>query len=105
MVTPGNVNMIFSIIIPIAMFDVLDQDISIDNVIKFDNEAQEEAILKNEGSVFDQMADLGYDTHNAVLMLGSMGIFVLLYYFKLLINLAFMPIKNKKLQKLRAKMT
>ena len=41
------------------------------------------------------MADLGYDTHNAVLVLGSMGIFILLYYFKLLINLALMPIKNK----------
>ena len=49
------------------------------------------------------MADLGYDTHNAVLVLGSMGIFVLIYYFKLLLNLALKPIKNKKVQKLRSK--
>ena len=53
MVTPGNVNMFFSIVIPIAMFDVLDQDISIDNLIEFDEEAHDEAILKNSGSVFD----------------------------------------------------
>ena len=76
-----------------------------DNLIEFDTDAQEEAILKNTGSVFDQMKDLGYDTHNAVLVLGSMGIFVLIYYFKLLLNLALKPIKNKKFQKFRSKMS
>ena len=36
-------------------------------------------------SVFDQMKDLGYESHNSLRLLGSLFIFALLYYVRVLL--------------------
>ena len=45
--------------------------------------------------ITDQTKDLGYDSHNAVLNLGSIGIFSFLYYAKFVILLLPMKLLNK----------
>lgn len=68
---PANVSEFYSIIIPVAMFDVLDADWTTQLVFEFDEEGQENL----SGHIPGQMADLGYETHNAMLNLGSLAIF------------------------------
>ena len=40
---PGNVTMVFSIIIPIVMFDILDSEYTSELLFTFDTEAEDEA--------------------------------------------------------------
>ena len=66
-IVPGNVSMLMSIIMPIVMFDILDNDKDIDATLiyDFDDEAQGDDIL-------DQMEDIGYTTHYSILNLSTM---------------------------------
>jgi hypothetical protein len=47
--------------------------------MQFDEEGQE----KYKDDIFDQMRDLGYETHNSLLNLGSIAIFTALWFLKL----------------------
>ena len=71
------------------MFDILDADRTTKYVFTFDEEEQEE--LQDE--LLDQMVDLGYETHNQLLNLGSLAIFVVLYFLKMVVYFIFFPLK------------
>lgn len=60
-------------------FDILDPSYTTELVFEFDENKQE---LLNE-EILDQMEDLGYDTHNSMLNLGSLAIFSFVYFVKL----------------------
>ena len=73
---PANVSLMFSQLIPIVMFDVLENDdINPHLVLDFDGDEMAQDIP-------DQIRDLGYDSHSAILNLGSLGVLVILYFFR-----------------------
>lgn len=64
-IVPANVAMMLEIVIPIAMFDLLD-DFDWDELrrvgITFNNDEQ----AKLEDKMFDQIQDIGYESHNSI---------------------------------------
>jgi len=54
-------------------------------VLNFDDEPNDDFMAEFDTSVFDQMKDLGYESHNSLRLLGSLFIFALLYYVRLLL--------------------
>ena len=92
-IVPGNVSMLFSAIIPIAMFDVLEND-EINPTTIFDFDGVEE----QGEDIFDQMRDLGYETHSSLLNLGTLFVFLFAYALKVLFFLVlwlFSPLSQK----------
>jgi len=81
-VMPANVSEFFGLILPIAMFDIIESTYSTELIMEFDFVA--EAEFAEEG-ILGQMRDLGYEQHNAILNLGSLAIFSFLYYVKLVL--------------------
>ena len=75
---PANVSYFYQVLIPVIQFDVLDPEWTTQYVFDFDFPKQEEL----GAQVLDQMQNLGYETHNSILNLGSMWIFAILYFFK-----------------------
>lgn len=53
--------------------------------LEFDDDPDEEFVDHFDVLVFDQMKDLGYETHNALRLLGSLFVFAVLYYLRVLI--------------------
>ena len=86
-VIPGNVNHFFKILVPVVQFDIIDSSWSTEKIFEFDEEDLEE----KSQDISDQTKDLGYETHNSVLNLGSIGIFSFLYFMK--IGLVLLPLK------------
>jgi hypothetical protein len=86
-IVPGNVNNFFKILMPIVNFEILDSSWTTELLFKFDFEDLEE----NSKDILDQTRDLGYDSHNTVLNMGSLGIYSFLYFAKVLFVL--IPIK------------
>ena len=78
---PGNVVMFFQFLYPIVTFDVLQPEWSTELIFEFDEEMQEEL----EDTRSDQISDLGYESHNSVLNLGSIGVALCLYILQLFI--------------------
>lgn len=78
-IIPSNVSQLFSIIIPIAMFDILDAEWTTELIFDFDEDKQDEL----QDQMLDQTIDIGYETHNSMLNLGSLAIFTSLWFFKL----------------------
>ena len=75
-VVPGNVTMIFAVIIPIAMFDVLDNEsYNYSTLFKFDQQT----------NVSDQVQDIGYDNNSAMNNLGSIVIYIFYYIARVLV--------------------
>lgn len=80
---PANVCQLFSIIVPVVTFDIFDADWTTKLVLEFDQEGQEEFADQISG----QMADLGYETHNALLNLGSLALFSMIWFVVLVLLL------------------
>lgn len=80
-IIPANVSQFFGVIIPIVTFDVLDPEYTTMLVLDFDEDRQEELNIK----ILDQMEDLGYDSHNSILNLGSLAIFTVIYFVKVIL--------------------
>ena len=80
-IMPGNVTMFFQILLPFVMFDIFDPSNLLSYFVDFDDEAQEELLSK----MHTQMKDLGYESHNAVINLGSVFVFGLLYFFQVIL--------------------
>mmetsp|Transcript_27117 Transcript_27117/g.41271 ORF Transcript_27117/g.41271 Transcript_27117/m.41271 type:complete len:244 (-) Transcript_27117:1254-1985(-) len=78
---PAHVAKLFSSTISVATFDVLDPEWTTQLLFNFDDDRQGE--LQSE--LLDQMEDLGYETHNAILNLGSLAIFTFFYFCELAI--------------------
>lgn len=77
-IIPANVSQFFGVVIPIVTFDILDPEYTTMLVLDFDEDRQEELNIK----ILDQMEDLGYDSHNSILNLGSLAIFTVIYFIK-----------------------
>ena len=75
-IMPGNVTMLFSILIPIVMFDIIDSGWSTELIFNFDFAAEGE---KAQEEIMPQMIDLGYEQHNSILNLGSVFVFLVVY--------------------------
>ena len=75
-IVPGNVGNFLAILLPVMQFDLLDSSWTTEKIYSFDTEAQEEL---NE-LILDQMEDLGYDSHNSILLLGSIFIYIVAYF-------------------------
>jgi len=71
---PGNVGLVFGIIIPFIMFDIIEPEY-FEYVFTFDPDAQDAL----SHLIIGQMQDLGYENHNALFNLGTMAIFSILY--------------------------
>ena len=74
-VFPGNLQMLFKIMIPIVMFDVFGQDLTTQIQLQFEYDEQGE-LSKN---LLSQLVDLGYESDNAILNLGSVIVFLITY--------------------------
>ena len=82
---PANVGSFFALILPIVQFDLIPPEWSYELFLDFDDEPNDEFMAEFDTSVFDQMKDLGYESHNSLRLLGSLFIFAFLYYVRLLI--------------------
>ena len=74
---PANVSMIFSILVPVVMFEILSDDFP---YLFFNFDEMKQKQLQNE--MLDQMRNLGYETHNSILNLGSMFVFMVYIFCK-----------------------
>lgn len=75
-IIPGNVSMMFSLMVPVVMYDILDSSYTSELVFTFDFEAEEQL----SSSIRSQVRDLSYDSHNSILNLGSVLVFVAFYF-------------------------
>ena len=77
-IVPPSVLTFYTAWLSIANFDILNNDfISADDwFFTFDFESQAKIV---KAQIPDQMQDLGYDSTNSLLILGSLGIMLLLY--------------------------
>ena len=67
---PPNVSCYFQTVVPIITFDVLPADYSTELILNFDRDSQE----KIKDRILGQMQDLGYENHNLIQILGSLGL-------------------------------
>lgn len=83
---PANAQFTFSTIVPIAGFDVLDA--------WEDNFLQQLMHTKDEEydvlNINDQVQMLSYDSHNAILNLGSMSVMMMIYLLKVSVLVVFL---------------
>ena len=68
--------MLFSIMVPVVMFDILESSWTTELIWNFDNDGQEAL----EYRIKEQMLNLGYDNHNSILILGSVFVFMGIYF-------------------------
>lgn len=64
--------MFFEIIIPVIMFDLLEADYSTKLILTFEEDS-------NSALDYDQMRNIGYETDNSFLNLGSLALLEVLY--------------------------
>jgi hypothetical protein len=76
-IMPGNVSMFFEIMIPIVMFDILEYT----NVMSGWFPLSESYFEKQVH--LDQMSNIGYDSYNPILNLGTLGFFLVLYFIRI----------------------
>jgi hypothetical protein len=67
--------------ISVIMFDILDSSYTTELIFDFDEDYQR--ILSKK--ILDQVKDLGYETHNSWLILGSIAIFLVVYLVQLIL--------------------
>jgi len=84
-IVPGNVSMFFEIMIPIVMFDLL-------STIGFMTEwfPLSKSYYKAHNHGLDQISNIGYDSYNPVLNLGTIGFLLVLYLLRIC---SLLPIK------------
>jgi hypothetical protein len=74
---PAIVSGFFELILPILLFDIVDDNI-LGLLFNFDEPAQE--IIKYR--ILDQMKDLGYENHNSIQNMGSLGLLCYIYLIR-----------------------
>ena len=78
-VAPSNVIAMWNIMIPIVMFDLLESIPVIQELFP-----QSKIEMSENTSVLDQMRDIGYDSFNTILNLGSLFVAILLYLIRVI---------------------
>lgn len=81
-VIPGNVAQMFEILIPIAMFDAL-ADMNKPILVEIFGE-QDPNTFKASRSL-DQMTDLGYESYNPLINLGTIGVLLFFYLLQVML--------------------
>jgi len=74
-IAPANIITMFQILIPVVMFDVME---SMDFFGDMFPNSEEDMMESNE-SVLDQMRNIGYDSYNPILNLGTLFILIAIY--------------------------
>ena len=75
-ILPGNVCAVFKILIPIVTFDFLDSESTTEKVLEFDSKSQ----LALLPTLRDSIIEMGYETHNSLKNLGSVFLFIVIYF-------------------------
>ena len=88
MIFPSNVSFFFRLILPIVMFDLLENNNPISKWFPFDQANQVNA----EQQISDQVKALGYDSHSSLINLGSLFVFLVLLCVKAIVLLLLRPI-------------
>ena len=79
---PGLVLMVFEIVIPIAMFDILENDFGFDTGLIFEYDDVGQGNLNS--FLYDQLQSLGYSTHNLLGNLNTLGIIFFFYWTQIM---------------------
>ena len=84
---PANVSFFLNMLLPLVMFDILDafegSKYDPTRMFMFDDDMN----VLNKDLFTDQMADLGYQTHNSILNLRTIFFLMALYFFRVLLIL------------------
>ena len=80
---PSNVILFFEKIIPIVMFDIIKEDWNL-NPSDFMELDEEGGKLIENPKFPRQMANIGYDSHNFLQNIGSLQIFIMMYFMRVL---------------------
>lgn len=81
---PSNVILFFKKLIPIVMFDIIKDDWNL-NPIDFMELDEEGGELMDDPRFPRQMANIGYESHNFLQNIGSLQIFIMLYFMRLML--------------------
>lgn len=84
-VLPPNAMRYFEIIFPVVTFNLIPQEYLSFKLFNFDFEKQREFL---EESMHDQSEDLGYKSFNAVVILGTIWLFTIIYIIRVLLHWA-----------------
>lgn len=88
---PSNVSAYFQSVVPLFTFDFLPSELTTEYVFDFD--FPEQRILEVE--ILDQMENLGYNTHNSIIILGSLGLMAFISLSLMLFYvIAIIPLKH-----------
>lgn len=82
-IMPANVVAVYQVLIPIATFDFIPSEFY-DAFFTFDDAGQ----AGHDMQVADQAKELGYDNHNAMQNLNTIGVLVFVFHIKILIMMA-----------------
>jgi hypothetical protein len=85
-VFPANVLSFLKVLLPITQFDFLDPEWTTKYIYEFDEDEHEKR--KEDSLLFDQLDDLGYESFNWILNMGSIYLFFVYYHLKALIVFA-----------------
>jgi hypothetical protein len=80
-IAPGIVIVYLSILLDITQFDLIDPEWTTELIFDFDYEMLERIADKE----FSQIIDMGYETSNIILSMGSVGLFIIGYFILLTI--------------------
>jgi len=76
-IAPGNVVTLFNIMIPVVMFDIMESLNLWDGVFP-DSEIE----MEENNDILDQMKDIGYDSFNPILNLGTLFFMICVYILR-----------------------
>lgn len=88
---PPNVSSYLEMVKPIVVYDYLPSDQITLGIFKIDMEQQR----MKQSEILDQMEDLGYGTHNSLLILGSLWIYCLVYFVRAILYGVYIMRLNK----------
>lgn len=93
---PGNLLLMFEILIPVATFDFL-SELELLEMVFPDSKI---SVTVGGSDLLDQMMDIGYDSYNPVLNLGTLFIFLIYYFLRFLVLMLFVKPVNLLTDKL-----
>ena len=83
---PANISSFLEDLMPFVMFDIIPPEYSTEVMFTYDDQADKRKYLP---STLDQVEDLGYDSSNSMLLLGSVSIFLFIYVLLVILYYVF----------------
>ena len=96
---PANVSAFFEMLVPIVTFDLLSSSRTTEKIMVFDYETQR----NYETSIQDNTRDIGYSTHNSIMLLGSLWLYSLFFFFLVIVYfiMRVVPCKSEIYKKMK----